>query len=73
MPQVAQRLVRPVAVEVGVAVREQLFLQQLLFESGDAKEGIAANLEKRTPNFSVDSTPMSIAYSASMQRPGPVM
>jgi enoyl-CoA hydratase/carnithine racemase len=26
-------------------------LQQLLFESSDAKEGIAANLEKRKPNF----------------------
>jgi enoyl-CoA hydratase/carnithine racemase len=26
-------------------------LQQLLFESDDAKEGLAANLEKRTPNF----------------------
>ena len=27
-------------------------LQQLLFESDDAREGIAANLEKRTPKFS---------------------
>ena len=26
-------------------------LQQLLFESDDAREGIAANLEKRTPKF----------------------
>ena len=27
-------------------------LQQRLFESDDAREGIAANLEKRKPNFS---------------------
>jgi enoyl-CoA hydratase/carnithine racemase len=26
-------------------------LQQLLFQSADAKEGIAANLEKRAPKF----------------------
>ena len=26
-------------------------LQQRLFESDDAKEGLAANLEKRTPKF----------------------
>jgi enoyl-CoA hydratase/carnithine racemase len=34
----------------GLALEREL--QQLLFESGDAKEGIAANLEKRKPNFS---------------------
>ena len=34
----------------GLAVEREL--QQLLFESEDAKEGIAANLEKRKPRFS---------------------
>jgi enoyl-CoA hydratase len=34
----------------GLAIEREL--QQLLFESRDAKEGIAANLEKRTPEFS---------------------
>lgn len=33
----------------GLAVEREL--QQLLFESNDAKEGLAANLEKRKPNF----------------------
>lgn len=33
----------------GLAMEREL--QQLLFQSGDAKEGIAANLEKRTPRF----------------------
>jgi enoyl-CoA hydratase len=33
----------------GLALEREL--QQLLFESDDAREGIAANLEKRTPNF----------------------
>jgi enoyl-CoA hydratase len=33
----------------GLAVEREL--QQLLFESNDASEGIAANLEKRKPNF----------------------
>ena len=33
----------------GLAIEREL--QQLLFESDDAKEGIAANLEKRKPNF----------------------
>ena len=33
----------------GLAVEREL--QQLLFESNDAKEGIAASLEKRKPNF----------------------
>ena len=34
----------------GLALEREL--QQLLFESDDAREGIAANLEKRKPNFS---------------------
>ena len=34
----------------GLALEREL--QQLLFESGDAKEGLAANLEKRPPKFS---------------------
>jgi enoyl-CoA hydratase/carnithine racemase len=34
----------------GLALEREL--QQLLFESDDAREGIAANLEKRTPKFS---------------------
>jgi enoyl-CoA hydratase len=34
----------------GLALEREL--QQLLFESSDAREGIAANLEKRKPNFS---------------------
>jgi len=33
----------------GLALEREL--QQLLFESADAKEGIAANLEKRPPQF----------------------
>jgi len=33
----------------GLAIEREL--QQLLFQSEDAKEGIAANLEKRTPKF----------------------
>ena len=33
----------------GLAIEREL--QQLLFQSDDAKEGIAANLEKRTPKF----------------------
>ena len=33
----------------GLAIEREL--QQLLFESEDAKEGIAANLEKRKPQF----------------------
>jgi len=33
----------------GLAMEREL--QQLLFESSDAKEGIAANLEKRKPSF----------------------
>ena len=33
----------------GLAIEREL--QQLLFQSADAKEGIAANLEKRKPNF----------------------
>jgi len=33
----------------GLAMEREL--QQLLFQSGDAKEGIAANLEKRKPKF----------------------
>jgi enoyl-CoA hydratase/carnithine racemase len=33
----------------GLAIEREL--QQLLFQSGDAKEGIAANLEKRKPKF----------------------
>ena len=33
----------------GLAIEREL--QQLLFQSKDAKEGIAANLEKRKPNF----------------------
>jgi enoyl-CoA hydratase len=33
----------------GLAIEREL--QQLLFESGDAKEGLAANLEKRKPRF----------------------
>ncbi|HUL72911.1 MAG TPA: enoyl-CoA hydratase/isomerase family protein [Vicinamibacterales bacterium] len=36
----------------GLALEREL--QQLLFESRDAKEGIAANLEKRTPKFMGD-------------------
>jgi enoyl-CoA hydratase len=35
----------------GDALAMERELQQLLFESSDAKEGIAANLEKRKPNF----------------------
>jgi enoyl-CoA hydratase len=34
----------------GLALEREL--QQLLFESADAREGISANLEKRQPNFS---------------------
>ena len=34
----------------GLALEREL--QQLLFESDDAKEGLAANLDKRKPNFS---------------------
>jgi enoyl-CoA hydratase len=34
----------------GLALEREL--QQLLFESNDAREGIAANLEKRKPSFS---------------------
>jgi enoyl-CoA hydratase len=34
----------------GLALEREL--QQLLFESGDAREGITANVEKRKPNFS---------------------
>jgi enoyl-CoA hydratase/carnithine racemase len=34
----------------GLAIEREL--QQLLFQSEDAKEGIAANLEKRKPKFS---------------------
>jgi enoyl-CoA hydratase len=34
----------------GLAIEREL--QQLLFQSGDAKEGIAASLEKRPPKFS---------------------
>jgi enoyl-CoA hydratase/carnithine racemase len=34
----------------GLSIEREL--QQLLFEGEDAKEGIAANLEKRKPNFS---------------------
>ena len=33
----------------GLAIEREL--QQLLFQSDDAKEGIAANLEKRKPKF----------------------
>ena len=33
----------------GLALEREL--QQLLFESDDAREGLAANLEKRTPEF----------------------
>ena len=33
----------------GLAIEREL--QQLLFQSDDAKEGIAASLEKRKPNF----------------------
>jgi len=33
----------------GLAMEREM--QQLLFESSDAKEGIAANLEKRKPEF----------------------
>ena len=33
----------------GLAIEREL--QQLLFQGEDAKEGIAANLEKRTPSF----------------------
>ena len=33
----------------GLAIEREL--QQLLFEGEDAKEGIAANLEKRKANF----------------------
>ena len=33
----------------GLAIEREL--QQLLFQSADAKEGIAANLEKRKPEF----------------------
>jgi len=33
----------------GLAIEREL--QQLLFQSEDAREGIAANLEKRTPSF----------------------
>jgi enoyl-CoA hydratase/carnithine racemase len=33
----------------GLAIEREL--QQLLFQSEDAKEGIAANLEKRKPKF----------------------
>ena len=33
----------------GLAIEREL--QQLLFQSDDAKEGIAANLEKRKPQF----------------------
>lgn len=36
----------------GLAIEREL--QQLLFESRDAKEGIAANLEKRKPSFTGD-------------------
>ncbi len=36
----------------GLAIEREL--QQLLFESRDAKEGIAAQLEKRTPRFNGD-------------------
>jgi enoyl-CoA hydratase len=34
----------------GLALEREL--QQRLFESEDAKEGLRANLEKRKPNFS---------------------
>jgi enoyl-CoA hydratase/carnithine racemase len=34
----------------GLALEREL--QQQLFESADAREGISANLEKRTPKFS---------------------
>jgi len=33
----------------GLAVEREL--QQLLFQGADAKEGLAANLEKRKPQF----------------------
>jgi enoyl-CoA hydratase/carnithine racemase len=33
----------------GLSIEREL--QQLLFQSDDAKEGIAASLEKRKPNF----------------------
>jgi enoyl-CoA hydratase len=36
-------------LQEGLAIEREL--QQLLFQSEDAKEGIAANLEKRTPDF----------------------
>jgi enoyl-CoA hydratase len=35
----------------GDALALERELQQLLFESDDASEGIAANLEKRRPHF----------------------
>jgi len=33
----------------GLSIEREL--QQLLFESGDAREGLIANIEKRTPRF----------------------
>jgi enoyl-CoA hydratase len=40
------------ALSEGLAIEREL--QQLLFESADAREGIAASLEKRKPKFSGD-------------------
>jgi enoyl-CoA hydratase/carnithine racemase len=38
-----------VPLEYGLAMEREL--QSLLFKSGDAKEGMAAYVEKRQPNF----------------------
>ena len=48
----ARRAVRPRSRVFAKALALERELQQRLFESDDAKEGLNANLEKRKPNFS---------------------